>query len=259
MGDLVVERSGRVGVVRFDRPAKLNAFTSAMLADLAAALAELANDPRTSALVLTGTGRAFSAGIDLAEVAADLAGGDPAAQRARVAALQDLTRTLSVYPKPVISAVNGLAVGVGAELAIASDLRIAAESASFAFMEARRGLFPTNGVLYYLPRLVGHGRAMDLLLSGDPLTAADALTAGLVSRVLPEGDLLAHAVHLGETIAGAAPISVDLIRRAARRVWEMDLAQVLETETEGMLACLGSTDLVEGVTAFAARRTPDFD
>lgn len=157
-----------------------------------------------------------------------------------------------------VTAVNGLAVGLGAELAIAADLRIAAAEAEFAFLEVARGLYPTNGVLFFLPRMVGHTRALDLLLSGERLSAPGALAAGLVSRVVPGPDLLASATHLAQTIATAAPLPVTMIKRHLRESWETDLEGMLALETEGALACLRSHDLTEGVTAFAEQRPPGF-
>ncbi|MEV7008595.1 enoyl-CoA hydratase-related protein [Streptosporangium sp. NPDC051022] len=256
--DIRTARSGATLVVTFDRPEVLNAFRDRTFAELGAALDEAEHDETVRAVVLTGHGRAFSAGVDLAETAARLSGTAEADMAAVVEGFQNVTRRLVDYPKTVISAVNGIAVGVGAELAIASDLRIAAAEAEFAFMEVRRGLYPTNGVLYFLPRLVGHGRAVDLLLAGERIGAAEALAAGLVSRVVPGDDLLPTATALAETIGSAAPVPVRLIKQHLRRTWELDLEGMLALETEGSLACLRSEDLAEGLHAFTERRGPAF-
>ncbi|MFF4417854.1 enoyl-CoA hydratase/isomerase family protein [Streptosporangium sp. NPDC001559] len=256
--DIVTARHGAALVVTFDRPEVLNAFRDRTFAELGAALDEAERDETVRAVVLTGRGRAFSSGVDLTETRERLSRTASRDLAATVEDFQDVTRRLVAFPKTVISAVNGIAVGVGAELAIASDLRIAAEEAEFAFMEVRRGLYPTNGVLYFLPRLVGHGRAVDLLLSGERIGAAEALGAGLVSRVVPGEDLLATAVALAETIGSAAPVPVGLIRRHLRRTWELDLEGVLALEVEGSLACLRSADLAEGLHAFGDGRGPEF-
>ncbi|MEU5863759.1 enoyl-CoA hydratase/isomerase family protein [Nonomuraea sp. NPDC047529] len=252
--DLRVRRAGSALVVAFDRPEVLNAFRQRTYGELVAVLDEAARDDTVGAVVLTGTGRAFSAGTDLKEAGAQLAAGSDADLVERIAALQDLTRRFTAHPKVIISAVNGIAVGVGVELAIASDLRLAGHAASFAFKEVHRGLFPSNGVLYALPRLIGHGRAVDLLLSGETVDAAEAYRAGLVSRLVPDADLLDTALELAERVAAAAPTPVRLIKKAMRRVWELDLEQVLDLETEGLLACLRGQDVLEGVRSFVERR-----
>ncbi|TYK43990.1 enoyl-CoA hydratase/isomerase family protein [Actinomadura decatromicini] len=252
--DLRVRREGSTMVVAFDRPEVLNAFRQRTYGELVAALDEAARDDKVGAVVLTGTGRAFSAGTDLKEAGAQLAAGTDADLVERTAALQDLTRRFTGHPKVIIAAVNGIAVGVGVELAIASDLRLAGHAASFAFKEVHRGLFPSNGVLYSLPRLVGHGRAVDLLLSGETIDAAEAYRAGLVSRLVPDGELLDTALELAERIAVAAPTPIRLIKEAMHRVWELDLEEVLDLETEGLLACLRSQDVLEGVRSFVERR-----
>ncbi|TYB44944.1 enoyl-CoA hydratase/isomerase family protein [Actinomadura chibensis] len=252
--DLRVRRDGSTMVVTFDRPEALNAFRQRTYGELVAALDEAASDDKVGAVVLTGTGRAFSAGTDLKEAGAQLAAGTDADLVERTAALQDLTRRFTGHPKVIIAAVNGIAVGVGVELSIASDLRLAGHAASFAFKEVHRGLFPSNGVLYSLPRLVGHGRAVDLLLSGETIDAAEAYRAGLVSRLVPDDALLDAALELAERVAAAAPTPIRLIKEAMHRVWELDLEEVLDLETEGLLACLRSQDVLEGVRSFVERR-----
>ncbi|WP_242908063.1 enoyl-CoA hydratase/isomerase family protein [Actinomadura terrae] len=258
MSDLQVTRSGPVLTITLDRPEVLNAVRRQTLTELGAVLDAAERDAAVRAVVLTGTGRAFCAGIDLTETA-DRLSAAPEVLAAQVTDLQNLTRRLTTLPKTVIAAVNGLAVGLGAELAIASDIRVAAAEARFTFPEATRALYPTNGVLYLLPRLVGHGRALDLLLTGDPLNAPDALTAGLVSRVVPGPDLAATAARLARTIAAAAPLPVTMIKQHLRESWERDLEGVLALETEAALACLTGRDLAEGVTAFGENRAPSFD
>ncbi|WP_131736598.1 enoyl-CoA hydratase/isomerase family protein [Actinomadura roseirufa] len=252
--DLHVRRAGSALVVTFDRPEVLNAFRQRTYGELVAALDEAARDDAVGAVVLTGRGRAFSAGTDLKEAGAQLAAGTDADLVERTNALQDLTRLFTGHPKVIISAVNGIAVGVGVELAIASDLRLAGHSASFAFKEVHRGLFPSNGVLYSLPRLIGHGRAVDLLLSGETIDAAEAYRAGLVSRLVPDAGLLDAALELAGRVTGAAPTPVRMIKKAMHRVWELDLEEVLALETEGLLACLRGQDVLEGVRSFAERR-----
>lgn len=256
--DLTVTRAGSAMVLTFSRPEALNAFRDRTFQELRAALTEAEHDDTVRAVVLTGSGRAFCAGVDLAETEAKLRNAAGRDLSAVVSGFQDLTRRLVALPKIVISAVNGIAVGVGAELALASDLRIASESASFAFMEVRRGLYPTNGVLYFLPRIVGHGRAVDFLLTGDRIDAAQALASGLVSRVVPDDALADTAIGLAEKIGAAAPLPVRMIKQHLGMTWESDLETVLGLEAAATMACLRSGDLAEGLDAFRTGRAPAF-
>ncbi|RBQ19405.1 hypothetical protein DP939_15930 [Spongiactinospora rosea] len=248
MNDLRLTREGVAMVIGLDRPETLNALRRRTLAGLREALEEAEHDDRVRVVVLTGTGRAFSSGVDLTEAEAHLTTAGAEEIAAWIGEFQDLTRQAAGHSKIIIAAVNGLAVGAGAELAIACDLRLAAGTAAFAFPEARRGLYPTNGVLYHLPRLVGQGLAADLLLTGRKLGAADALAAGLVSRVVEAEDLLPTTLAFAETIGSAARTPIALIKRHLRGSWDLDLEQVLALETEGLLECLRATDLLPRLT-----------
>jgi enoyl-CoA hydratase/carnithine racemase len=257
MTDLKVRHEGATMVITFDRPEVLNAFRDQTYRELVTALEEAADDPAVRVVVLTGTGRAFSAGTDLKELAGHL-GEESELLKERTKALQELTMLLTEHPKVIICAVNGLSVGIGVELALASDIRIAGESATFALKEVHRGFFPSNGVLYFLPRLVGHGRAVDLLLTGERIDAAQAYATGLVSRLVPDAELPGTTLAMAEQVAAAAPTPVRLIKQAMTQVWELDLPEVLAVEIEGLLACLNSTDMIEGVNAFAQKRAATF-
>jgi enoyl-CoA hydratase/carnithine racemase len=253
------ERHEAVALITFHRPDKLNAFSQAMLGELLAALDRAANDSAVRAVLLTGAGRAFSAGADLAELEGLLTTEvSVRTARAALAPFSALTRRLLALPKPVIAAVNGVAVGLGAEIAIASDIRIAADSASFAFAEVRRGLFETNGVTYLLPRLVGLGNAAHLMLSGNTIDAAEAWRLGLVTQVVPSAELHEVALTLAQQIAANAPLSLRLVKGALQRTYDLDLEAMLALEEDGMLACLASEDLQEGLRAFAEKRPPRY-
>lgn len=259
MTDILFHAQDGVAVITFNRPAALNAFHRTMFHQLLELLADIAHDDAQRVVLLTGAGRAFSAGIDLDEVAHLVAGATDTAQaRAELEAMQELTRRMVGLAKPIIAAVNGIAVGVGAEIAIASDIRIAAETASFAFAEVQRGLFETNGVLYRLPRLVGLGRAAHALLTGAPISAQAALAMGLVTHVTAAAALPEAALALARQLAANAPIPLRLVKQALNRTYDLDLAAMMQLETEGALACLASADLREGVRAFAERRAPVF-
>lgn len=255
--EILYEKRESLAVVTFNRPDALNAFRRAMIEQLLAILDDVMGDEATRVLVLTGRGRAFSAGVDLGEFDQLLGGAAHLAEaRAQVQRLQELTRRMLRLPKPILAAVNGVAVGVGAELAIASDIRLAAEGASFAFAEVRRGLFETNGVLYLLPRLVGAGRALEMMLTGERITASAALQAGLVTRVVADEGLMAAAFELAGLLASNAPISSRLIKQGLQRTYDLDLEGVMQLEEDGMLTCLTSEDLQEGVRAFLEKRPP---
>jgi enoyl-CoA hydratase/carnithine racemase len=152
--------------------------------------------------------------------------------------------------------VNGIAVGIGVELSLASDISLAAEEATFAFTEVKRALFETNGVMYILPRLVGQGRAMQMLLTGEKVLAHEALKAGLVTRVVTQQQLIENAMDMARTIATNAPISVRLVKQTMQRTYDLDLEAVMQLEIDGMMQCFRSEDLVEGFNAFLDKRTP---
>lgn len=255
----IFEQTGQIARLTFNRPDVLNAFRLSMFHDLLAIIRQVREDDAVRALVLTGNGRAFSAGIDLQEQAhlfADDVLLKPAQEN--LALMQDITRQLVALPKPVISAINGAAVGVGAEISIASDIRLASESAYFMFAEVKRGLFETNGVMYFLPRLVGYGRALEWMLTGDRISADEALRAGLVTRVLPADELIPYAIGMAERLASNAPISVRLIKQVMGRSCDLDLEAVMGLESAGMLECAASDDFKEGVRAFNEKRAPRY-
>lgn len=256
MADIAVAVDDGVLTAVLDRPERLNAVRERTLDELWGVLDDAERRPDVRAVVLTGRGRAFSSGHDLAEFAAQLDAPGTAltdgTARARLDRLQALTRRMLAHPKVLVAALNGVAVGLGAELALACDLRIAGASARIGFVEVTRGLFETNGALWLLPRLVGHGRAADLLLTGDVVDAAEAHRIGLVSRLVPDADLPVAAATLARRVAGGAPTSVALLKRALAATWEADLATVLEREVQGMLTCLASPELAAGVRAFLA-------
>jgi enoyl-CoA hydratase/carnithine racemase len=254
---LLERRNEHTALLTFNRPERLNAVDRATLTRLHAILGELATDPALRALVITGAGRAFSAGADLQEMQAT-----PAAERRVRAAhpelhlFQDVTRRLVALPAIVIAAINGIAVGVGAELAIAADLRIGTGASELFLSEAKRGLFQTNGVLHFLPRIVGQGRAAQWLLTAERVGAQALLQAGFLTELVPPDRLLERALELADTIAGNAPIPVRRIKRLLRRTWEVDLETMLQYEIDGLLACMASEDLDEGLRAFAEKRAP---
>ncbi|MBK6791572.1 MAG: enoyl-CoA hydratase/isomerase family protein [Anaerolineales bacterium] len=175
MTDILFQSQENIAVITFNRPDVLNAFKRSMFQQLLDMLDTIANDDSIRAALITGNGRAFSAGIDLEELSHLFDGSTVAEQaRAELDEMQELTRRMVNLRKPIISAINGVAVGVGAEIAIASDIRIAAESAYFQFAEVKRGIFETNGVMHRLPRLIGMGRAAHVMMTGERISAQSA-------------------------------------------------------------------------------------
>jgi len=248
--EMLFRRHGRVAIVTFNRPDVLNAFKASTYERLLEVIAEVAADEGTRALVLTGAGRAFSSGTDLRELAD--------AALVAVERNQEITRRIVGLPQVTIAAVNGVAAGFGAELAVACDIRIAARSARFLFPEVRRGLYLTNGVTWLLPRIVGLGAAMDWLTTGRDVAAEEAHARGLVSRVVPDGSAAEAALELGEVIASNAPIPVRMIKRALYDD-APDLESALAAEIEAVVRCQETRDWEEGVRSFLEKREPEYE
>ncbi|HEV7467174.1 MAG TPA: enoyl-CoA hydratase-related protein, partial [Candidatus Dormibacteraeota bacterium] len=192
---LLVDREGGVLTLTLNRPDKLNSFDTALLRSLGGAMAEAREDEAVRAVVITGSGRGFSAGADLSQ-------GLPEPVRHRLALrYTPIITAMRAMEKPVIAAVNGVAAGAGMSIALAADFRIAAESASFLLAFARIGLVPDAGATFFLPRLVGLARAMELAMLADQIPAAEALRIGLVNRVVPDAELAGAAGELAERLA----------------------------------------------------------
>jgi enoyl-CoA hydratase/carnithine racemase len=252
---VAVELDDAVLTVRLDRPEARNALTDEMVASLRGALENAATDDAVAGVVLTGTGSAFCAGADL--VRFDAA---PDGRRFRFEShrLTELVGLIERIEKPVIAAVNGVAVGLGVQLALACDLRVAAASARFAFTEGRLGLLPTHGGIGRLVKLVGLARARDLLLGSATIDASDALAYGLLTEVVPDEDLPGAARSLLEGALTRAPESYALVKRLLLVAANADLATVTTAEAIGQSLLIGTDDHREGRQAARERRTPQF-
>lgn len=248
-----------IATIRFHRPATLNALRAEDIVRVGDLLRRIAGDESIRVVVLTGTGRAFTSGEDLNELSAHLNGnGDLPHHEAHLERFQDLTRLLLGLPQPTIAALNGVAVGVGAELSLACDIRIAAESARFGFPEVTRGLLGTNGVFSLLPRVAGSGPATYLLLSGEIIPAERAAAFGIVTSVVPDDEFAGAVAALAQRLAGNAPLSMRLTKRLLVDEPLLDLEGVLARETEGMTECLFAPDIREGTVAFLEDRATAF-
>jgi enoyl-CoA hydratase/carnithine racemase len=257
--DLLYEKKGAVALITMNRPEVLNAFRTNTFNELLYLLAETERDTEVRAVVITGNGRAFCAGDDLAELDTLLSQGVNLREVwSNLAVLQDITRRVVAHPRVVIAAVNGIAVGFGAELSLACDIRLASENAAIMFAEARRGLFQTNGVMYLLPRLIGQGHALEIMATARKVPASEAYGMGLFNRMVTGEKLLEEALSLAEAIAGNAPMSVGYVKKLLRRTYEVDLETMLEAESAAMLECAMSQDALEGVKAFLEKRPAIF-
>jgi len=257
MTDILFEIKDQIAIITFNRPEVLNVFRRAMFQQLLGLLDDAANDESIRVVLMTGAGRAFSAGIDLDEVSHLFDGSMTMEQaRAELGEMQELTRRMVNLPKPIVSVINGVAIGAGAEVAIASDIRIASQTASFAFAEVQRGLFETNGVMHRLPRLIGMGRAAHVMMTGEKISAQSALELGLVTRVVPSEILLNKGLELARSLAANAPISMRLVKQVLNQSYDLNLESVMQLETEATLECLASEDLQEGVQSFLEKRAP---
>jgi enoyl-CoA hydratase len=252
--NLLVERDDKIAIVTINRPKVLNALSAATVCELDEAFAELAADREVGAVVLTGAGaKAFVAGADISEFN-DL----PSAREAAEFAMrgQAALNRIESLPKPVIAAINGFALGGGCELAMACDIRLAADTARLGQPEINLGIIPGYGGTQRLARLVGRGRANLLCMTGDPIDAAEALRIGLVDRVVPGAALLDEAVQLARHLAGKAPVALALIKRAINVGLEGPLAEGLAYEAAQFGLVFDTEDRVEGVTAFREKRKP---
>jgi 2-(1,2-epoxy-1,2-dihydrophenyl)acetyl-CoA isomerase len=252
---LKVEIDGAVATLTLDRPEALNALTVPMKLALRKGLESLADDRAVHAVILTGAGRAFCAGQDLAERDQPDAAPLDVELRERY---NPIIRAIRSMGQPVIAAVNGVAAGAGASLAFACDLRICAEEARFVLAFGRIGLVPDSGATWFLPRLIGAAKAAELALAGDTLDAGEALRLGLVSRVVPGDQLLIEARALADRLAEAAPIALALTKAALQRSATQTLEEALDEEARLQGIAGASADHAEGLAAFKEKRPPRF-
>ena len=254
---LDVSRDGGVLTLTLNRPERLNSLNTSLLSALLTALSVARDDDEVRAVVLTGAGRGFCAGADLTD--SSLRGTDPGPTiRAHLQTFYTpLILGLRSLEKPVVAAVNGVAAGAGMSLALACDLRIAAESAYFLQAFVRIGLVPDAGSTYFLPRLVGMGKAMELAMLGERVPARDALGLGLVNRVVPDDAFVSAVTELATRLA-EGPRSLGLIKRALYLSPESDLSTQLAHEEDLQALAASSADSVEGVAAFLEKRPARF-
>lgn len=252
--NILLDSQAGVATITINRP-PANALSKATIEELNAAFDALESDANVRAIVITGSGQyVFIGGADIGE----FVGLDEAAARASVQRGHELFSKIERFPKPVIAAVNGVCVGGGNELAMACDVRIAAESAKFGQPEVNLGIIPGWGGTQRLPRLVGKGRALEMMLTGDLVKADDAARYGLVNKVVPDNEVLTHARNLARKLSMGAPLAMARIKDAVNAGLERGFETGLSAEAEGMLAIFGTKDATEGVSAFLGKRRPKF-
>jgi enoyl-CoA hydratase len=251
---LLVERRERVAIITINRPEKRNALNIQTREDGAAALDELREDSSVGVVVFTGAGdKAFVAGADIAEFA-----GRTAITQREVMLGRSLFTAIDSFPKPVIAMVNGYCLGGGCELALACDLRIASESASFGQPEINLGIIPGGGGTQRLTRLVGEGKAMELILTGDIIDARTAFNLGLVNMVVPAADLESKTMEIANRISEKSPIALRMAKEAVKVASRSNLDEGLRREVDLFALCFSSEDKDEGVKAFLEKRKPAF-
>jgi enoyl-CoA hydratase len=249
---LLVERRERVAIVTINRPDKRNALNIRTREEGAALLEELRGDDSVGVVVFTGAGdKAFIAGADIGEFA-----GRTAMMQRDVMTARSVFTTIDTFPKPVIAMINGYCLGGGCELALACDIRIASETASFGQPEINLGIIPGGGGTQRLTRLVGEGKAMELILSGEIIDAKSAHSIGLVNHVFPADQLQAKTMEVANRIAAKSPIALSLAKEAVKLASRSNLDEGLRREVDLFALCFSTEDKDEGVSAFLEKRKP---
>jgi enoyl-CoA hydratase len=251
---LLLERRDRVAIITINRPEKRNALNIQTREEGAALLEELRTDDSVGVVVFTGAGdKAFIAGADIAEFA-----GRTAAMQREVMLGRSLFTAIDTFPKPIIAMINGYCLGGGCELALACDIRIASENASFGQPEINLGIIPGGGGTQRLTRLVGEGKAMELILTGDIIDARTAYNIGLVNDVVPADQLETKTMDLANRIAAKGPIALRLAKEAVKLASRSTLDEGLRREIDLFALCFATEDKDEGVKAFLEKRKPAF-
>ena len=252
---LLYEKENGLGIITLNRPKDLNALNGELLGELGSLLDEIAADESARVVIITGSGdRAFVAGSDVKEMQPKTSVTIREFVLANRLALEKIER----LPKPVIAAINGYALGGGCELALACDLRIAAETARFGQPEINLGIIPGAGGTQRLTRLIGMAKAKELIFTGDMIDAGTALSLGLVNKVVPQASLMAEAKTLGAKLAAKSGTALALAKAAVNSAWQTTLATGLDMEMQNFSLTFATEDQKEGMSAFIEKRKPQF-
>ncbi|HSV83094.1 MAG TPA: enoyl-CoA hydratase-related protein [Ramlibacter sp.] len=255
---LKYEIADGVATITLNRPEKMNAFTGEMLDKWVQSLEDARTNPEVRVIVMTGTGRAFTTGGDVEGFGASAQQTAAGIRKHLVEGVQRLPRKLAEIDKPVIAALNGFATGGGLDIALACDIRFAAESARFAETYAKMGLIPGAGGAYLLPRLVGTAKALELFWGCEWVEAREAERIGLVNKVFPDAELMEGTYAFARKVAAGAPLAIQTIKRVMRRGLDQDLDSALDLVASTMPIVRTSEDHQEALAAFKEKRTPNF-
>ena len=258
MSELLVERIGHVGLITFNRPDQMNTISGAMLAAFSDALVEADADPEVRAIVVTGKGRAFCAGLDVKEQASGGGLGVGAAPT-KFDLREAPPVVLHNCDTPTLCALNGGAAGYGLDLALGCDIRVAAETAKLSAAFTKRGVLPESGGTWLLPRLIGWAKASEIAFTGRTLLAEQALELGLVNRVVPADQVLKETMALAEEIAANAPLAVQATKRMMRMAQDETFEANVHHVFLQLLPLFRSQDFKEGMASFLEKRPPKFE
>jgi 2-(1,2-epoxy-1,2-dihydrophenyl)acetyl-CoA isomerase len=259
VSQILFEASNRVAVIRLNRPEVMNAFGGTMREDLLASLERAESDDAIGCVVITGVGDAFCAGGDIASMAELQTNNDSKTIEQRMAIAARVVTTIREMRKPVIAAINGAAAGAGINLALACDMRFASDHAKFAESFVKIGLVPDWGGHYLLTRLVGTGRAMELIMSGDRIDVNEAFRLGIINRIYPHATLFDEVIKRAEAFAAGPTITLAAIKCGVYLGASGTLAEVLAYEVTAQRAAFLSADAREGIRAFLEKRAPRFE
>ena len=252
---LLLGREGAVATLTLNRPGTRNALNRELVLALSGALKDVAGDPQVRAVVLTGSGKSFCSGADLRSGMSEVA---DLAWDVRIDEFHSMIHAIVRAPKPFVAAVDGAAVGFGADLALACDLRVLSSDGYLQEKFVKIGLMPDGGGTFWMPRLVGLGRAFEYLMLGTKIDAPLALELGLANRVVTPEELLPNAGALAQELAKGPPLALRAIKDAVRESFRGTVEDALAREKQGQIALLNSKDMLEGVMAWAQRREPEF-
>jgi 2-(1,2-epoxy-1,2-dihydrophenyl)acetyl-CoA isomerase len=261
--NITVERADSVAILTLNRPDKLNCLNAPILHETAKALKQLNEDEDVKALIITGAGRAFCSGADLSEQPYGTDKNQEGISRAEhitpFVSFGWVVKLIEDFTKPVIAAVNGISAGGGLALALAADVRIASENAAFSAIFIKRGLVPDCGVSYYLPRLVGISKALELMWTGEKVGAKDAERMGMVNRVVPHEELMKAAREFAVSLAKSPSLAIEMIKKMAYTSMKSDSVMTqMAVEDFMQQVCRESEDVREGVMSFLEKREPKF-
>ncbi|MBU1208342.1 MAG: enoyl-CoA hydratase-related protein [Pseudomonadota bacterium] len=251
---IILEKKDGIGYITLNRPEVFNAISQELIDEFSDALDIVNKDEEIRVLILTGAGKGFQAGADIRELSMMT---PMAILRWNEGVLRNHAK-LEKLRQPVIAAINGLAMGGGLELALSCSLRIAVEGAKLALPEVKLGIIPGTGGTQRLPRLIGKGKAYELLLTGDMITAEEALKIGLVNKVVPRGEALKAAEELAGKIMANAPIAVEMCKDAVEIGMDLPLEQAVQYSQKNCITCFSTEDMKEGTGAFLEKRKPNF-